>query len=297
MAFTLRIQQKVLFRKKEIDIKQIIGQLKFQFGSDNDFYILEDRKINQNTCIIYNPKRIGRGIYCDIQKVKEGEVTIRYNIPSTPSEINDFLLLVNEIQNQFGKVKMYCEEEAREYTYQQLVEAKERMVQFSIESLNSFCSKDYENYILTLALWPIYLPNDEVSTFKTTTDLLHFEQLLHEKQNIDVYYAKPSLMKNKSDGKIIAFYTLTEECESIFPGKADAFINIDLNGIKIDKGLIRFYIFSEKRVRDEFCPYDKFIEYIKKQGEMEYDKEHFIVPSMSKEQIEDMIKSIGSCND
>lgn len=294
LAFTLIIRRKTMFHRKTVDVKQIIQNLQFKFGSDNDFYLLEEGKINQNTCILYNPKRIGRGIFFDFQKAEAGEVTISYNIPTTPSEMDDFICLASEIQHQMGKVTMYCEEETREYTYEELVDARERMIQYSIGSLNSFCSKDYSKYILTMAMWPISLPKWEVEAYKQATDLCQFEQYLHDKQNMDVYYAKPSIMRNKADGRILAFYTLTEGCESIFPVKADTFLPMKLEDIKIDDGRIRFYLFSENRARDEVCPYDKFIEYLREHGAMEYDEEHFIVPSMSKFQIDDMITSIGS---
>ena len=53
--------------------------------------------------------------------------------------------------------------------------------------------------------------------YKTCPDLDDFEETIHELQAEDFYYAKPSLMKNKNDGKVLAVYTLTDECASIFP--------------------------------------------------------------------------------
>lgn len=183
---------------------------------------------------------------------------------------------------------MFCVEEEREYTVTQLVENKDRMVQFSRMKLNEFCAnKEYGSYIFTLAMWPLELTEEMVNKFEVCTDLQEFEQILHEKQNIDVYYGKPRLLQ-KQTGEIGAFYTFTEECKSIFPVKADGFINLDQ--IKIDEGFIQYFIFSEERVLDGLYNYDKFISYMLDNGAKYYDRNHILVPSMTKEQIEEMAK-------
>ena len=98
-------------------------------------------------------------------------------------------------------------------------------------------------------------------------------------------------MQSQKDGKITAFYVLTSECPSIFPTKADGFINMD--NIQIDQGRIRFCIYDEKRLCDEICEYDAFIQYVMSQGAELYDKGHIYIPPYSKRQIEEMIQSIS----
>ncbi len=41
------------------------------------------RKIKNNTAILYNPDRIGRGIHFDGRKAQEGFYVVSYNIPTT----------------------------------------------------------------------------------------------------------------------------------------------------------------------------------------------------------------------
>ena len=135
-------------------------------------------------------------------------MTLSYNIPTTASEINDFINLVQEIQKQLKKIELYCVEEEKNYTVSELINNREQ----------------------------------QAKVFARCNSLDELEKLFHEKQNIDVYYAKPRLLRNNNTGRIGAFYTLTEECESIFPIRADGFINLD--GIKVDDGMIGFYIYS-----------------------------------------------------
>ena len=290
MAFTLQIRKKGFFGNKNIDLKLILKNCNLKYGSSNEFYILQEDVINQNTAVLYNPTRIGRGIFFDGSKAAEGEITLSYNIPTTVAEIVDFVRIVKEVERQLKKVDLYCVEEEREYTTQTLEDNIPNMTQFSLQSLHEFCKKEYSTYILTLAMWPFVMNKEQVLEFSECKDLQKFEQLLHDMQAIDAYYAKPTLMQNKADGKILAIYTLTEECVSIFPVKADDFLNLD--SIKIDEGLVRFYIFSENQARDGMFSYDRFISYMSEHGARKFDDTHLLIPSITKDEIDHMISEI-----
>lgn len=290
MAFTLQIRKKGFFGNKNIDLKLILKNCNLKYGSSNEFYILQEDVINQNTAVLYNPTRIGRGIFFDGSKAAEGEISLSYNIPTTATEISDFVRIVKEVERQLKKVALYCVEEEREYTTQTLEDNIPNMTQFSLQSLHEFCKKEYSTYILTLAMWPFVMNKEQVLEFSECKDLQKFEQLLHDMQAIDAYYAKPTLMQNKADGKILAIYTLTEECVSIFPVKADDFLNLD--SIKIDEGLVRFYIFSENQARDGMFSYDRFISYMSEHGARKFDDTHLLIPSITKDEIDHMISEI-----
>ena len=290
MAFTLQIRKKGFFGNKNVDLKLILKNCGLKYGSSNEFYILQEDVINQNTAVLYNPTRIGRGIFFDGSKAAEGEITLSYNIPTTVAEIVDFVRIVKEVERQLKKVALYCVEEEREYTTQTLEDNIPNMTQFSLQSLHEFCKKEYSTYILTLAMWPFVMNKEQVLEFSECKDLQKFEQLLHDMQAIDAYYAKPTLMQNKADGKILAIYTLTEECVSIFPVKADDFLNLD--SIKIDEGLVRFYIFSENQARDGMFSYDRFISYMSEHGARKFDDTHLLIPSITKDEIDHMISEI-----
>ena len=137
-------------------------------------------------------------------------------------------------------------------------------------------------------MWPIVLET-EVNQFATTNNLEDFETFIHEKQVVDLYYAKPRLLQ-KENGVFGAVYVLTEECESIFPIKADRFLN--LSEVKVEEGFIQFYIFSENRMGDGLFEYDKFITYMINKGVKKYDDTHVILPSISKEEFREIVNNI-----
>lgn len=279
MAFTLRIVPRGRFKKK-LDFEKLVNSCCMAYGHMNEFYVLDDGMEN-SAAVIYNPKRIGRGIAFDGSNPNELE--LRYNIPTTEAEICDFITLTEEISRQLGKVRMYCVEEEREYTLETLERQKDAMVQFSREKLNEFCSnKDYPTYILTLAKYPLWLTDDMAERFAICTDLTEFEQLLHEKQDIDIYYAKPLLLQKKT-GEIGAFYVFTETCESVFPVNYDDFIN--LRQVKISEGFVRYALISNDKILDKLFDYDKFIKYQLEHGAKYFDKNHIITLSMNYEQM------------
>lgn len=285
MAFTLQIKQKKLFGKTKLDISALAHSCGFKYGANDNFFVLQEGQINQETAVFYNPARIGRGIFFDGAKGENGLYEISYNIPTTGGEIADFVSLVKEAERRLGKVEMYCVEEERTFTIEELEQNMDNFVKFSLDSLKQFCNnKEFQSHILTLALWPYTLPAEKVSAWGACTDLADFEQTLHDLQARDVYYAKPRLMQKSGTGDIGAFYVLTEECESVFPVRADGFLN--LNQIKISGGFIQFYIYSEDRVLDGMYSYERFIKEIERRGVWQFDADHVLVPSMNKEEME-----------
>ena len=294
MAFTLVINSKGLFGKvKSIQMAELLKNCGLKYGSNNEFYILEDDKMNQNTAVLYNAKRTGRGIFFDGSRIADGQVTISYNIPTTKTEIHDFIQVAREIERQFKKASIYCTEEKRNYTMDELENKEEAMAAFSLESLHHFCNdQEMKQCILTLALYPWFMEPEKREYYKTCPDLDDFEETIHELQAGDFYYAKPSLMKNKNDGKVLAVYTLTDECASIFPMDAKAFLNLD--GIQVDEGLISFWIYGEQRRVEGLYPYDKFVEYMMNHGAAKFDASHMRIPgNITKEEIDKMIAGIG----
>ena len=59
MAFTLQIRQKKVFGKTALDIPSLARACGLNYGSNNDFYILQEDEQIQGTAVFYNPERIG----------------------------------------------------------------------------------------------------------------------------------------------------------------------------------------------------------------------------------------------
>ena len=285
MAFTLQIRQKKLFGKTVLDIPSLARACGLCYGSNNEFYILQENEQKNRTAVLYNPAHIGRGIYFDGSKAREGYYEISYNIPTTRLEITDFARLAGEIERRLGRADMYCVEEERAFTGRELEQGIEDFAAFSRKSLNQFCgNKEFKSHILTLARWPYTLTEDKAAAWETCTDLSDFERTLHGLQARDVYYAKPRLLQKNDTKEIGAFYALTEECESVFPIRADGFLN--LGELKVTEGFVQFVLYSEQRVMEGMFPYEQFIEELNGYGVQKFDADHILIPSMTKAELE-----------
>lgn len=292
MAFTLQIRQKKLFGKTVLDIPSLASACGFHYGSNNDFYILQEGEQSRGTAVFYNPERIGRGIFFDSNKAKEGCYEISYNIPTTKAEITDFARLAREMEKRLGRVEMYCVEEERFFTCRELEQGIPDFVLFSQKSLNQFCrNKEFRSYILTLARWPYTLTEDKVAAWAFCTDLLDFEQTLHSLQAMDVYYAKPRLLQKNDTKEIGAFYVLTEGCESVFPVHADGFLN--LGELKVAEGFVQFVLYSEQRVLEGMFLYERFVEKMREHGVWQYDADHILIPPQTKAELEKLARKLS----
>lgn len=285
MAFNLTIKGRNSFFKKakKVDMNDVIKTLGFGLGHYNDAYVLQIGETNGNTCILYNPKCIGRGIFLDLRKFEEdNEISLSYNIPTTQTEINDFFDLAKEIINRFGNVDLYNADET--FTLNSFLEQKENMIAYSIAELNQKASIDYNenDWIITTAMFPYTFSNNERNYFSKATSLDGFEKRLHEIQLEDVYYAKPNLLHEQNRDINIAVYTLTENCRSVVPiDGSSSLITIKLN-TQIDDAWIRFYILSEEKLLEGYYHFQSFIEIMEEDNQY-FDKGHIIIEPMNKE--------------
>jgi hypothetical protein len=291
MGLTLRIKGKSLLGNKKVDINSLIKNCHLNYGSRDEFAVLDEGKMTNNTFVAYNPNAIGRGIFFDCREVNSGQIEISINFPTTKTEINNLMNIIKEINGQLKKMEIVCIEENKRYKFEELMAEKDRIVAFSLKELNEGCSKNIDSTLTyTLAMWPLTLTSEQRNIFSESKDLKELERLLNEKQKLDVYYAKPNIYKNSTNNTIVAAYVLTEECESIFPVDGKAFINI--NEIHIDEIKIKFYIFSEKRVVEGIYDYDKFIHEIMEDSIDYFDKNHIIIKPLTKNEINNIIEII-----
>ncbi len=300
MAFTLEIRKKG--DAPEIDfgtfLVTILNECGLEFGSYNDFYVLDEGKVINGAATLYNPDRVGRGIYLDAGNLRKGEVTVSYNIPTTASEIRDFVKVVKAIQEQLGDVSL-CEADLKEtYTIASLEKEVDSMIGASGAKLRSaFLQPDVSAPLLTLAKFP-WMPDEETWKKIGAGDTMDvFEETLHEVQTEDIYYAKPALYRNAANGGVVAVFTLPVDCDACFPVEPGEILvapGLPL-GVKFDgacEAVIMFVVVEENRAIDGLYPYSAFVEYAKAAGAEPFDANRIRVPGLSEEEILAFIRSL-----
>src|SRR5699024_4291250 len=156
----------------------------------------------------------------------------------------------------------------------------------SLDYLKKDCSKD-SKIVHKLACFPYTFSDEQRNLFKNATDLKEYEDLLHNVQNRDSYYAKPTLRQFPGNDGILACYVFTSNCESIFPIKGDVFLNLD--EIEISDSYVNFFLREETRLIDGIYKYDDFIQYVLNKGAEYFDANHIII-KMSKNEVIEMLE-------
>ncbi|MFI3308051.1 MAG: hypothetical protein R3Y21_05735, partial [Mycoplasmatota bacterium] len=76
MSYQITIKAKNIFRKK-IDFNHLVNKLELDYGAYDNFSILVNKKFyNENQTILFNPKKIGLGIFFDGLKMNKGIVVL-----------------------------------------------------------------------------------------------------------------------------------------------------------------------------------------------------------------------------
>lgn len=288
MAVDLIIEATGLLCQKELDLQTLLRKTRMNFGSYDPFFMLNDTPPSE-VGLLYNPQRLARGIYFDGKEMNEGKVVMSFNLPTTPSEIDDVIRLATEIKVQYRNVDLTCE--GVTVNIDDFVQNRDHYLEYSLASLRGFCeTRSYDAAILTLVMFPYTLTPDEMVYFSQDGTLEDFETLLHGKQMTETHYATPNIMKNDETEELVAFYTVAEDCPGIYPVSHSCFLSAD--PVQLTRGYVRFYIASKNTVIDGYYDYDDFANLITEWGADYFDGDHFMIPSFTLDEIQEIANTL-----
>ena len=275
MAFDITISaKKTLFKKTpRLNVEDILKNCNLKFGSYDDYYILQEDKMYNNTMILYNPQKFARGIFMDLNKFVSGKVSLSINLPTTPSEIDDLFNVINEIINQYVNVNLYIED--NKYDKNILGDLKYDLNKSCLDNLRQIASNNPQlKLIQTLVKFPYTFSDEDREKFKNAKDLTEYEELLHKIQDVDIYYAKP-ILRQKPGGDVLSCYSVSNNCTSVFPidGK-----NVLCRYNQDSKHtIITFFILEEMKIVGGMYDYNDFINYMIDKGVEYFDDTHIKV--------------------
>ena len=275
MAFDITISAKKTLLKKtpRLNVEDILKNCNLKFGSYDDYYILQEDKMYNNTMILYNPQKFARGIFMDLNKFVSGKVSLSINLPTTPSEIDDLFNVINEIINQYVNVNLYIED--NKYDKNILGDLKYDLNKSCLDNLRQIASNNPQlKLIQTLVKFPYTFSDEDREKFKNAKDLTEYEELLHKIQDVDIYYAKP-ILRQKPGGDVLSCYSVSNNCTSVFPidGK-----NVLCRYNQDSKHtIITFFILEEMKIVGGMYDYNDFINYMLDKGVEYFDDTHIKV--------------------
>ncbi len=266
MSVQITIKNKSLIKRKII-FDDMIKKLELDFGAYNDFAILQRGHFYQkNQCILFNPKRIGLGIFFDGSRLNKGEIIIVLQTFSTLNEIDYLYEIVKYINNYYKKMDMYLNDDY--VTYGVFLSLRTKIEKLALDNLKLGCKRTIDYlYDLRLAFNPFTLSEEIREKFGYVESLEEFEEFVHNKQKDMMYYAAPKINKEN------ALYTFKKNCCSIFPLEGKDFYNDS----KVKN------VFIEFEGNEDKYSYNKFINIFK--SNEKYDDTHVCINKMNDEDI------------
>ena len=253
----VNIEIKLNGNKPEINEIAALKDLHYDISDNN--YTLEEGQMGQYT-ILFDPKYIGRGIEVSIEN---NVMLLRMSLPTTEREIHLFYDLATAICNYIHVNEFVRDEEIVFLKHSRdFIESDKRASIGALQDMETKVrNKESEQFYIFGALNPISLGEKEFDEINGSYD--NFEQLLNQKQQLDVFYANPKLYQ-RNDQTIFGIYFVGENIDTVVPKKA----HVPFNNIEVDS----WYVMIPD---NNAIPYDAFIKNVTIIDR--YDHNHVIV--------------------
>jgi len=250
--------------KKALTI-QDLTMGKYECGTQ-DQYFRYTGEVTEGNLIIYDPKKIGRGISINPWKANlKTEVHLVANTFSTKYDFEMFYDIIKNIMHIWKTTVL--EQDGDKHSIDELndlcVTQKHITLDFmcNIENITQN-SKDNDINIFG-AMYPLYIEKDAFKKFGMEKDEEGYADYLHSLQCMDAYYAIPVFYsgKDKSDS-FFGNYTITSETDTIFPitPNATSFQNNPKTGKPLECSLYAVSLYSNAKDKllavvsfDDFC--------------------------------------------
>lgn len=211
MAVNIEIRQKKLF-KKEITVPGIAELKNLSFGVANENYVIIEGETGKYT-ILYDKESIGRGFEVWIE---DKDIFMRLPLPSTAGDIVKFYTLIECLCGKMG-VKEFIREGEKvpvEYCNMFIQQDTDASIEAIEEITSRILSGESKQFFIFGAVNPVALGVKEVNKIAGNMD--YFEELLHELQTLDLYYASPRFYK-KENGELFGMYFIEEDLVTAVP--------------------------------------------------------------------------------
>ena len=291
MSVEVVIKNKQLI-KKPLTI-QDITMGKYACGS-SDQYMRNTGEVKEGDLIVYNPKKIGRGI--GILPWKSGlktEITLLANSFSTRYDFELFYDVIGNIMRVW-KTKHF-EQEGIKFSADDLGRLCEEQKSASLNlmaDIENILKDDGNEITIFGAMFPLYVETRIIKRLGIARDEEEYADYLHSLQCMDAYYAIPLFYNGKVKTDIIfGNYAITSETDTIFPVKpiVSPFVNDPNTGKPLECSLyaVSLYSYAKKKMIARVS-FDDFCKMADIENCEKHDRMHVILKGISEERLEEM---------
>ncbi len=282
MSLDIRIVQTAL-EKEPMPLKVILGA-DFLYGAYDEAWRLHTGIKNDNRLVCYMPMQLGRGIAVNWSEDELDSIRLRGLTPTAPQELRALFEMIYRICT-YWQCELYVDNKIVDI--EEFFEDFEAILAFNQKTLQDMAKSvlNGENQEVTLfaVKWPLVIGKNEAEAFAAEPS--YFSKWLHDKQNIDAYFANPSFYRGPEG--IIGRYALAESTRAILPIKPYVPYGFDdpETGELIqcdDFGMILYDVKKGENIGE--IEYKEFISKVRRHFSAKvrrYDGNHIIVEALS----------------
>ena len=220
MSIDVKIKNRQLFKKPLLLEDLTLGR--YSCGSIDE-YGRNTGKVKDGYLVIYDPKRIGRGVSLAWSKEIKNEVELSVNSISTRYDIEMFYEIIRNIMHVW-KTKTF-EQEGISFSESDIeklcAEQRETSLHFLADIDRLLGAGKSAPITICAAMFPLDFEAEKLMKFGSGKDEEGYAECLHSLQSLDAYYAVPLIYKNKKkENSCLGSFAITSGTDTIFPLEA-----------------------------------------------------------------------------
>lgn len=293
MSIDVVIRNKQLFKKALQPEDVTLG--KYSCGKLDEFG-RSDRKSMEGNIVIYDPKKIGRGVSLTWSKDIKNEIALTANFFSTKYDMEMFYEIIRNILHVW-KTKNF----------------EQDGVAFGEEDIDRLCTeqkasslsfmKDVEQLVkgkggvITIfgAMFPLDIDVKLLEKFGTEKDEEGFADYLHRLQSVDAYYAVPLIYKNKKKpNSFFGNFAITSDTDTIFPTEAKTPLGFKDpatgEALQCEFFVVTLFSYEKKKIVGTML-FEDFMRMADVMSNPEFDKTHVLLKGISEEKMDELANS------
>lgn len=282
----LKIQAKGLLCQESLNFSLLQSNCRLEFENRNISKNFT-QKYEKNVGIFYNKCSMARGIFFDGRKMNQGEVRLCLSLPTTHTEICDFIRIVTEIKLQYKNIQLICDDFS--LTMEQFVQGKENYLHYSLATLRELCSKNVTT--LELVHVPYTFTLKEQKYFANKGTLEDLQVLLHHKQVEKRNDVGLEIIQDE-DGNDQAIFALIANFPTILPIRYEDSVYLAEN--PVDSAVICFYSEPGEPLDQNNYDYDVLIQLLIDFGADYLDETHLSLPGFTEEELNEIAIELTS---
>lgn len=281
------------FIKKSLTI-QNITMGKYAAGT-TDQYMRNTNEVKDGELVVYNPKKIGRGIAVigwnsDIKN----EITLVANSFSTKYDFEMFYDIIGNIMRVW-KTRNF-EEEGIKYSDGDLerlcMEQKINSLSMMADIETMVKKEEGEDLTFFSAMIPLDIKLGVLRKFGEAKDEEGYANYLHELQSLDAYFAVPFYYASKTKkDTFFGNYAITSDTDTIFPvkPKIPPFFSNPATGKALECSIyvVSLFSYSQKKSVGTLS-FEDFVRLADIGNCAEFDASHVILKGISEERMAEM---------